>query len=306
MLSKGMAAVGHANTGILWLAAAGFVVSIVASASTWRTTLEGCGARLDSKDACARYGVGSLVNTFLPLRLGDAARVALFSRTLRQERGQTLTTGGALAAIGLARAVVQATLLAVAAGIGALPLWPVAALLGLAAGGAVTAVLVRGRLRGRRIARLTDAFHSLARSPRRTVRLLGWTTVAAVARVVAATAVVASLGGHWSLGTGVIVTAVLDLAVLIPLTPGSLGITSGAVALALRARGISLTTAVAAGLAFHAVEAAAGLGLGVLGALYLARYRSPGARRWSLGLAGGVCALLAVAGAGGPFLAHAA
>ena len=41
-----------------------------------------CGAELGYGDANARYGVGSLVNTFLPARLGDAVRFGLFSRAL--------------------------------------------------------------------------------------------------------------------------------------------------------------------------------------------------------------------------------
>src|SRR6267142_4424609 len=108
--------------------------------------IEACGARVSVKDACARYGVGSLVNTFAPMRLGDAARVVLFSRTLPQDGGRTLTTGGALGAIGLSRALVQGVLVAVAASVGALPVWPVVALAGLASCGLLVTFLVRHRL----------------------------------------------------------------------------------------------------------------------------------------------------------------
>jgi uncharacterized membrane protein YbhN (UPF0104 family) len=285
-LGRGLSALGSANTTFFWIAGAGFLVSLVASANTWRTTLRACGARLGWWDACARYGAGSLVNTFAPMRLGDAARIVLFSRTLPQERGRTLTAGGALGAVELARVLVQAALLAVAAVLGALPAWPIAALLGVASAGALSAVLLRRRLRWRRLEHLLDAFHALAGSPRRAASLLAWTAVAALARVLAATAVTSSLGVPWSLGTGLIVTAALDLATAIPLTPGNVGIASGAVALALQARGVPLTTAVASGLAFHAVEAVAGLMFGTAGALSLAPFRTPAARRWGLGLAG--------------------
>jgi hypothetical protein len=89
------------------------------------------------------------------------------------------------------------------------------------------------------------------------------------------TAITSSLGVPWSLGTGLIITAALDLATTIPLTPGNVGIASGAVALALQAKGVPLAPAVASGLAFHAVETAAGLALGIAGALALARFPSP-------------------------------
>jgi uncharacterized membrane protein YbhN (UPF0104 family) len=295
-LTHGTAALARANTTFLWIAGAGFAVSVIATATTWKTTIEACGARVSVKDACARYGVGSLVNTFAPMRLGDAARVVLFSRTLPQDGGRALTTGGALGAIGLTRALVQAVLVAVASSVGALPLWPVVAFAGLGSCGLLVTFLARHRLPRRRIAHLLDAFHALARSPRRAASLLGWTAVAALARVLAATAVAASLGVPWSLGTGLIITAALDLATTIPLTPGNVGIASGAVAFALQAKGAPLATAVASGLAFHAVETAVGLTFGVAGALSLAHYPSPAVRRWGLRLAGAACALLVVAG----------
>jgi uncharacterized membrane protein YbhN (UPF0104 family) len=295
-LTHGTAALAHANTTFLWIAGAGFAGSLIATARTWKTTIEACGARVSVKDACARYGVGSLVNTFAPMRLGDAARVVLLSRTLPQDGGRALTTGGALGAIGLSRALVQAVLVAVAASVGALPLWPVVALAGLAFCGLLATFLVRHRLPHRRIAHLLDAFHALARSPGRAASLLSWTAVAAVARVFAATAIAASLGAPWSLGTGLIITAALDLATTIPLTPGNVGIASGAVALALQAKGAPLATAVASGLAFHAVETAVGLTFGVAGALTLAHYPSPVVRRWGLRLAAAACAVLVVTG----------
>ena len=301
-LTKGIAAVSGANTSFFWIAGACFVVSLFASACTWRTTLEACGARLGRRDACARYGIGSLVNTVAPMRLGDAARLVLFSRTLDQEGGRALTTGGALGAIGLARAIVQAMLLAVAAIVGALPLWPIALLAGVASCAALIAFASRHRLPRHRAVHLLDAFHALARSPRRAATLLGWTSVAAVARVIAATAIASSLGVPWSLATGLIITAALDLATTIPLTPGNLGVASGAVALALQARGVPLTTSVASGLAFHAVETAAGLAFGAAGVAVLARYPTPGARLWALRVGGATSAVLLGAGVGASVL----
>lgn len=85
---------------------------------------------------------------------------------------------------------------------------------------------------------------------------------------------------------------------MIPLTPGNIAIASGAVALALQSTGVSPTTAIASGLAFHAIEAMAGLAFGGAGALMLARFPSPAARRLTLSLAGAACALLVTAGVG--------
>jgi len=69
---------------------------------------------------------------------------------------------------------------------------------------------------------------------------------------------------------------------LIPLTPGNLGITSAAIAVALQAQGTSFTNGLAAGIAFHAVETAVGLMLGIASLVWMAPYPSPAARRVAL------------------------
>jgi hypothetical protein len=93
----------------------------------------------------------------------------------------------------------------------------------------------------------------------------------------------------------VVIVPALDAAGLIPLTPGNFGVTSGAIALTLQAHGASFTNGLAAGIAFHAVETAVGVMLGIASLVWLAPYSSPTARRvtllagaasWALGIAG--------------------
>jgi uncharacterized membrane protein YbhN (UPF0104 family) len=297
-VGSGLSALRSADPVYLWLAGTAFVAALAASAAMWRSVLAGCGAQVAPLDACARYGVGSLVNTFAPARLGDAARIALFSRTLPEQDARLLTTGGALAAIGLTRATVQGALLAAAAALGALPLWPALVAAGLAVGGVAVAVVVRDRLPRHRVSHLLDACRALARSPRRALRLLAWAVIATAARVLAATAICVSLGVHSPLLAGAVITSVLDLAVAVPITPGTIGITSGAVAFALESHGVALSTAAAAGLAFHGVETAAGLSFGTAGTLLLTCSPTPAARRWWLGLAGAACAAVTVVAVG--------
>jgi uncharacterized membrane protein YbhN (UPF0104 family) len=297
-LTNGLAALHSANLKYFWIAGGCFLVSLIAGANEWRTTLQGCGAQLGTRGACTRYGVGSLVNTFAPMRLGDAVRVVLFSRTLPQDEGRALTTGGALGTIEVARAIVQALLVATAAAVGTLPLWPVAMLGGLASFLLATFYVLRRRHPWRRMERLLDASRGLARSPRRAAALLGWTAAASVARVIAATAIATSLGAPWSFETGLIITVAIDTATIVPLMPGNLGVASGAFALALHSTGVPLSTAVAAGLSFHAVEAATSIAFGAAGALALARFPTPAARRLVLGLTAGIFATLVAGGLG--------
>jgi uncharacterized membrane protein YbhN (UPF0104 family) len=273
----------------LWLAGIGFAVSVLAAAGSWRCAIGLCGGRLSVTDACARYGTGSLVNTLVPFRAGDAVRIGLFSRVLPSEK-RLWTTGGAFAALGAARAVVLGALVVAGYLAGAVPLWPLLIAAGLVA--AAVAVAIASR---KSSAHLLDAFRSLAREPRGAARLVAWLAVSTGGRLLAATAIGAALDLPHPLAAAIVIIPALDIAGLIPLTPGNLGITSAAIAVALQAQGTSFTNGLAAGIAFHAVETAVGLMLGIASLVWMAPYPSPAARRvallagaggWALGIAG--------------------
>lgn len=298
-LANGVSGFGAADKRWLWLAAAGFATSLLATAAAWRSTVNACGARMGHVDAWARYGVGSIINTFLPARLGDAARVGLFSNALPRERGgRALTAVGALGAVSIAEALTQAPIVGAAAGLGVVPFWSILVVLGLGAGAAGIFFAARRRLRGGRIGHLAAAFRSLAASPGQAVRVFAWSGAATASRVLAAAAIAAALRITNPLEAGLIMSAVLSLATAIPLTPGNVGVTSAAIVLALHARGVPLPSAISAGVAFHAVEAAAGIAFGASGAVYLTRYRSPAARIWSLRIAAAIAGLMLVAAVG--------
>jgi uncharacterized membrane protein YbhN (UPF0104 family) len=284
--------VGSADPAWLWLAGIGFAISVLAAAGSWRCAIGLCGGHLSVTDACARYGVGSLVNTVVPFRAGDAVRIGLFSRVLPSEK-RLWTTGGAFAALGAARAVVLGALIVAGYLAGAIPLWPL-----LIAGGLVATAIAVAMASRRSSAHILDAFRSLAKEPSGAARLVAWLALSTAGRLVAATAVGAALGLPHPLASAIVVIPALDVAGLIPLTPGNIGITSGAIAIALQAQGTSFTNGLAAGIAFHAVETAVGLMFGIASLVWMAPYPSPAARRVAL-LAGAASWALAVAGAFG-------
>lgn len=294
-VAAAMSALGNADARWLWLAGAGFAVSVLGSAGSWRSAIGLCGGRLGLTDAAARFGAGSLVNTFVPARAGDAVRFGLFARVL-DGRERLLRTGGAFAALGAARAVVLGTLVVAGAAAGALPLWPVLAVGGLAAVAIAVAVAVRRRDAQSRFAHVLDAFRTLGREPRAAARLLAWLVLSLAARVTAAAAVGAALGIGRPLAAAVVIVPALDVAGLMPITPGNVGITTGAVAAIFEAHGVSFTQGLAAGIAFHAVETAVGIAFGLGGLVWLAPYPTPGTRRVAV-VAAAVSASLAVAGA---------
>jgi uncharacterized membrane protein YbhN (UPF0104 family) len=270
----------------LWTAAAAFLGSLLASSSAWRTTFRLCGARLSRSDAAARYALASLVNGVSPVRVGSALRVALFARALPGE-DRTWRTGGALAVVGAARALVFAVVIVIAAALGAVPLWPVVVLAAFVLVTGVVAFATRDRTPRTHVAHLIDAFREIGRSPVGGARIVGWVALSTAARFGGAAAIAAALGVNSPVSAALIILPALDVAGMIPLS-GNLGITSGAVAVALQTHGIDVTQAMATGLAFHAVETAAGIAGGLGGLLFLVRF---GARR--LVVAGAAACLVA-------------
>jgi hypothetical protein len=66
-----------------------------------------------------------------------------------------------------------------------------------------------------------------------------------------------------------VILPALDLAGAVPVTPGSFGVGSGAVAVVLASRGIGMTDALATGLAIQGVETLVSVTCGSLGVAYL-------------------------------------
>jgi uncharacterized membrane protein YbhN (UPF0104 family) len=255
----------------LWAAAFAFAATLVASASAWRSALALCGGTLTRSDAAARYGVGSLVNSLCPARIGEAFRIALFAKALEgEDRGWRM--GGVFAVITASRCLVFAVVVVCGAAVGALPLWPVLLLATLVGVAAAVAVRTRDRAPRTHVAHLLDAFRAIGRSPAGGARIAGWILVATAARFAAATAIAAALGVRSPLTAALIIVPALDLAGLIPIS-GSLGITSGTVAVALQTHGVGVSQALATGLAFHAVETGAGIAFGAAGVLLLSARR---------------------------------
>lgn len=290
-LSDAVTKLEQAHRGWLWVAVTCFLASLTASAGVWHEALSAAGRSGSFGDACARYGVGSLVNSFTPGRLGGLVRLALFAQTL-PEQGRAWATGGGLAAVMAARAIALGTVLAAAVALGAVPVWLAGSLLGLGAVGAVAAVAARRRVGRTRVERLLGAFRALGRDPKRSARLLGFALAAAAARVAALAATATALGVPAPIAVALIVLPVLDLAGLLSVTPGNVGVASGMTAVALASHGVGLSLGLSVGIAVHAAETVVGIGFGLAGALALAPLPPPARRR--LGLSVGVAGAVAV------------
>ncbi len=258
---------GAADPGLLWIAGLAFAGTSACGALAWRAALRASGSPLPVVDASARYAVGCGVNALAPAHVGSALRVALFGRVTN---GGCWTVGGAAAAVGVTRVVWLGALIAIGSAGGVLPLWPLLVIGGILGGAAFASLASRRLSLPVRIEQLLAAFRSLAASPRDLAIVAGWALAGAAAKVAAATAVVASLGIDNPLRAALVLVPAVELAALLPLTPGNVGLASAAVALALGSQGVEARTALSAGIAFGAVELLTGVAVGAAGALALA------------------------------------
>jgi uncharacterized membrane protein YbhN (UPF0104 family) len=288
-VSAAVAGLGAADPARLWIAGLAFVGTSICGALAWRAALRASGSPLPVVDASARYAVGCGVNAIAPAHVGSALRVALFGRVTN---GGCWTVGGAAAAVGVTRIVWLGALIAVGSAGGVLPRWPLLVIGAIVGGAAVAAVVSRRFSLPVRLQQILVAFRSLATSPRDLAIVAGWALAGAAAKVVAATAVVAALGIDNPLRAALVLVPAVELAAVLPLTPGNVGLASAAVALALGSQGVDSRTALSAGIAFGAVELLTGMVVGAAGALALAGpWVRPYVRVAAVGTAAGLAAL---------------
>ena len=263
-VSSAVDGLGAADPGLLWAAGIAFAGTSICGALAWRAALRASGSPLPLVDASARYAVGCGVNAVAPAHVGSALRVALFGRVTN---GGCWTVGGAAAAVGVTRVVWLGVLIAIGSAGGVLPLWPLLVIAAIVAGAGVVAVVSRHVSLPVRVEQLLAAFRSLASSPRDLAIVSGWALAGAAAKVAAATAVVASMGIDNPLRAALVLVPAVELAAVLPITPGNVGLASAAVALALGSQGVDSRTALSAGIAFGAVELLTGIAVGAAGAL---------------------------------------
>src|SRR5581483_5073105 len=168
-----LTALGGGDPRWLLLAAAGFATAFVCTVGAWRAAFAAAGARIAPQEAAARLGIGCLVNSIAPAKLGDAVKVALCARAI-DGPGRLWTGGGVYAGLAAARSIPLAAVVIAAAATRALPLWPVFALCGIAAAVALTARLSSRVRRHPRLADFLSGIGALVRSPRAAAIVIAW------------------------------------------------------------------------------------------------------------------------------------
>lgn len=266
-VSESVAGLGAADPSLLWLAGLAFVGTSLCGALAWRAALRASGSPLTVFDTSARYAIGCGANAIAPAHVGSALRIALFGRVTE---GGCWTVGGAAAAVGVTRIVWLGVLIAIGSAGGVLPLWPLFAIATIVGGAVGLAFASRHFSLPRRLDHLLAAFRALADSPRDLAIVAGWAFFGAAAKVAAAAAVVGAFGIDHPVRAALVLVPAVELAAVLPITPGNVGLASAAVAMALGSQGVDSKTALSAGIAFGAVELLTGMAIGAAGALALA------------------------------------
>jgi uncharacterized membrane protein YbhN (UPF0104 family) len=270
--TAGDAVAAAASPNWLLLAAAFAVGAVVQPlrALAWRQTL---GSGVEFRAIYSASAIGSFVDTVLPGRVGEAAKVAVLRAASRDRWPGLPKAGGSLLATHLTEAIAFC-LVGVTTGVFLpVPTWFRGALVGsitLAAGGIVLAAVLHHKL-GRRLPAWADGFLAAAGAPRpvllRTLAILlgSWAL-----RWIGVALTLNALGVHAGLGAALVYMTVTGLANVAPILPGNAGLYQGAAVGALAMVGHAGASAVAASvvmpmMASVITASAALVGLGLYG-----------------------------------------
>jgi uncharacterized membrane protein YbhN (UPF0104 family) len=257
------------------------VVSTLFRALSWRLTI---GQALPPRHqphfvhVLSAFGVGLFANAVVPGRLGELARVATLRRHLPDA-----PVGTSAALVGTVFAhrlfdLVPATILVVWVLLTAeVPHWAVVTLLIAAAVGFAlfTIAWMGARRHQRPVVRegVGSARHLLAMARQGLsvlnapvplagavlLQCLGW-----LMQLLAVYAAMQGFGIDAPLPAAGLVLVLMNIATIVPLWPGNVGLVQAAVALPLRNYGVPYATGFAYGIALQAIEMACGIGLGLI------------------------------------------
>jgi glycosyltransferase 2 family protein len=267
-----------------WVAVAFFLnlLSVGVRTLAWRTVIHQAmpppHPRL--RHIFSAFSVGLLANAVLPGRIGELARVAVLSQNSSRRRGEWATLVGTVFAHRVfdlaAVLVVVVWVIAVAA----VPTWAVTSLVVvIVVGVSLLVVSVAGaRDPTRSVRRELGAIRRLVtmvrnglgvmREPIAAAAAILFQLLAWVLQLLAVYAVMRAFGIHEPLVAAGLVLVMMNVAMVFPLWPGNVGLVQAVVALSLIPYGIDYAHGFAFGIGVQAIEAAVGIGLGLV---FLAR-----------------------------------
>jgi uncharacterized protein (TIRG00374 family) len=257
------------------------VVSTFFRALSWRLTV---GQALPAQQhprfihVLSAFGVGLFANAALPGRLGELARVATLRRHLPgAPSGTTAILVGTVVAHRLFDLVPVTILVVWVLATADVPHWAVATLLiSVMIGFALfTAAWLGARRRHRpvvsdgmgsvrRVLHMARQGLSVLKAPVPLAGAIFFQCLGWLLQLLAVYAAMQAFGIDAPLPAAGLVLVLMNVATIVPLWPGNVGLVQAAVALPLRNYGVAYSVGFAYGLALQALEMACGVGLGLL------------------------------------------
>ena len=278
--------VGDAFTAVEWewvAAAIGFnLLSVIARSLSWATVIDQAMPPPHPRFPLvfSAFAVGLMANAVLPGRVGELARVAVLTRHLPGRPGAWATLVGSVFAHRMFELVPVVALVAWVLATAKIPHWAITSLIVLLSIGFVLFVFAflsarhhhRSRLDGLGTARrvITMARHGLGvmhrplwASAAVSFQALGW-----LMQLFAVWAAMNAFGIDLDMPAAGVVLVLMNVATVIPLWPGNIGLMQAAVALPLVEYGVAYGNGFAFGIGLQAIEASVGIGFGLV---FLAR-----------------------------------
>ena len=288
--------VGHTLTNVEWSWALGAVglnlTSAIARGLAWRTVVGQAIHRPHPRylDLFSAFFIGIFVNGILPGRVGEIARIGVLTRKLPRRKGLWPALLGSVAAHRLLEILPSFALIVWVLAAAKVPHWAVAALLAVLAGGSVLFVLgIAGAQRREHETRL-DAFgpvRAAVTMVRPGMGIMRAPQPAALAALLQLVAWALQLAAVWTamrafdlslpVTAAALVLALMNVALILPLWPGNVGLQQVAVAAPLVSYGIPYARGFAYGIGLQAIESSVGY---VLGIAFLVREGLTPARVW--------------------------
>ena len=274
--------VGHSFTSVRWewvLVAVGLnLFSVLVRALCWWLILGQAipPPRLRYTTVLAGYAVGLMANAVLPGRVGEVARVAVLRRRLASRQGLWPTLLGTVVAHRLFDVIPAAALVVWVIFAARIPAWAFSSLVVvIAVGSALLLLGVAGAKRGAgrlRVDTLGPVRRGVAfirqglavlRAPRiatlaAAFQICGW-----LCQLFAVWATLHAFHIYLPFAAAGLVLALMNIANILPLWPGNVGLLQAAIAFPLVGYGVRYTHGFAYGLGLQAIEASVGIAYGL-------------------------------------------
>jgi len=263
-----------------WVAAAIGLnfLSVVARSLAWRTVIHQAmpSPHPGFSQVFSAFSVGLMANAVLPGRVGELARVAVLVRHLPGRTGVWPTLVGSVFAHRVFDLVPVVILVVWVLATAKIPHWAITSLVVVLAIGTLLFLFAllsarhhhRTRLDGLGTARrlLTMVGHGLGamRRPTAAAAAISFQSIGWLCQLLAVWTAMRAFAIDQDLPAAGLVLVLMNIATIIPLWPGNVGLVQAAIALPLVEYGIAYQKGFAFGIGLQAIEASVGIGFGLL------------------------------------------